>query len=137
MEILKNNVFLNGLDRIIYWSKFFAITMIIFGVLIVLGAIVTLSGFSGLDEIGFGAGPGLLMFFLYIIGALLYIIPGTWLLRFSNKTRKGVNEEDESEFAEGFRNLGRYYTFWGVTYVVFVLIYGIILIGSLIVLVNT
>ena len=77
------------------------------------------------------------MFFLYIISALLYIIPGTWLLMFSNKTRKGVNEEDESEFAEGFRNLGRYYTFWGVTSVVIFVIYGITLIGALIALVNT
>ena len=51
MEILENNIFYKGLDRIVYWSKFFAISMIILGVLMGLVAIFSLFGISNLDGI--------------------------------------------------------------------------------------
>ena len=125
MEILKNNIFFKGLDRLVYWSKLFAILMIIAGGLMGIVAIFSLFGFSALDELGYGAGMGALMFFLYGIFAVFYIVPATWLLNFSNKTRKGINEKDESEFAEGFRNFGRYYTFWGICSIVILSIYAL------------
>tara|TARA_Y100000991_G_C21928128_1_gene329595 strand:+ start:629 stop:1045 length:417 start_codon:yes stop_codon:yes gene_type:complete len=125
MEILKNNIFFKGLDRLVYWSKLFAILMIISGGLMGIVAIFSLFGFSALDELGYGAGMGALMFFLYGIFAVFYIVPATWLLNFSNKTRKGINEKDESEFAEGFRNFGRYYTFWGICSIVILSIYAL------------
>ena len=125
MEILKNNIFFKGLDRLVYWSKLFAILMIIAGGLMGIVAIFSLFGFSALDELGYGAGMGALMFFLYGIFAVFYIVPATWLLNFSNKTRKGINEKDESEFAEGFRNFGRYYTFWGICTIVILSIYAL------------
>ena len=125
MEILKNNIFFKGLDRLVYWSKLFAILMIISGGLMGIVAIFSLFGFSALDELGYGAGMGALMFFLYGIFAVFYIVPATWLLNFSNKTRKGINEKDESEFAEGFRNFGRYYTFWGICTIVILSIYAL------------
>ena len=135
MEILKNNTFFKGLDRLVYWSKLFAILMIIVGVFIGLAAIFSLLGFSALDEFGYGAGAGIGLFLIYAIFAVFYIVPATWLLKFSNKTRKGINEKNESEFAEGFRNFGRYYTFWGICTIVMLSIYAlalfVILIGGL------
>ena len=121
MEILENNIFYKGLDRIVYWSKFFAISMIILGVLMGLVAIFSLFGISDLDGINQmpGTSVGFFIFFVYGIGAAFYIVPAVWLLNFSNKTRIGINKKDESEFAEGFRNFGRYYTFWGISLVVF------------------
>lgn len=125
MEILKNNIFFKGLDRLVYWSKLFAILMIIVGGLMGIVAIFCLFGFSAFDDLGYGAGMGALMFFVYGIFAVFYIIPSIWLLNFSNKTRKGIKEKDESEFAEGFRNFGRYYTFWGICCVVSLSLYAL------------
>ena len=130
MEILKNNIFYKGLDRLVYWSKFFAILMIIAGGLMGIVAILSLFGFSALDELGYGLGMGALMFLIYGSFAVFYIVPAIWLLNFSNRTRKGINEKDESEFAEGFRNFGRYYTFWGISSIIILSIYALaILIG--------
>lgn len=131
MEILNNKVFFNGLDRVVYWSKLFAVLMIVLGSLMVLVAIFGGSIFSSIpDEFGYGASMGALTFFIYGILAAIYLIPGIWLLNFSNKTRKGINEKDESEFAEGFRNLGRYHTFWGICCIVILSFYALaILIG--------
>ena len=125
MEILKNKVFFKGLDRVVYWSKLFAILMIILGGLAGLFAVFGLFGFSAIDEFGYGAGMGIAVFFIYGILSAIYLVPGIWLLNFSNKTRKGINEKDESEFAEGFRNLGRYHTFWGICTIVMLSFYAL------------
>lgn len=130
MEILKNNIFFKGLDRLVYWSKLFAILMIIVGVLMGLLAIFVLFGFNKISALYGVESRGVMsfwMFFGYGVTALLYIVPGTWLLNFSNKTRKGINEKDESKFAEGFRNIGRYYTFWGIMCIVMLSIYTLLL----------
>ena len=126
MEILKNNIFFNGLNKVVYWSKFFAIMMIIAGGLMGLLAIFSLFGFAALDEYGLGSGMGVFMFLGYGIVAFIYILPAVWLLNFSTKTRKGINEKDESKFAEGFKNLGKYYTFFGVISIIFLSIYALI-----------
>ena len=125
MEILKNKVFFKGLDRVVYWSKLFAILLIILGGLVGLVAVFGLFGFSAIDEFGYGAGMGIAVFFIYGILSAIYLVPGIWLLNFSNKTRKGINEKDESEFAEGFRNLGRYHTFWGICTIVMLSFYAL------------
>ena len=76
MEILNNKVFFNGLDRVVYWSKLFAVLMIISGSLMVLVAIFGGSIFSSIpDEFGYGASMGALTFFIYGILAAIYLIP--------------------------------------------------------------
>ena len=89
-------------------------------------AIFSLFGFAALDEYGLGSGMGVFMFLGYGIIAFIYILPAVWLLNFSTKTRKGINEKDESKFAEGFKNLGKYYTFFGVISIIFLSIYALI-----------
>ncbi len=66
-----------------------------------------------------------IFFLIYGLFAALYLIPGVWLLNFCNKTRKGLNQNNESLFVEGFKYFGNYYKFWGVLTTVILIIYGL------------
>ena len=116
MKLTKNEDFYDSVDKIIYWSKLFAVLMIIGGAFMALFALIglamgsTVGDAMGLDGVGGGA-----IFFIYAVFAALYLVPAIWLLNFSNKSRQGLNNDDEGLFVEGFVHLGKYYKFWGVT----------------------
>ena len=115
MKLTKNEDFYDSVDKIIYWSKLFAVLMIIGGAFFALFALIGLGmGSTMSDAMGIGVGAGAI-FFIYGLLAALYLVPGIWLLNFSNKSRQGLNNDDEGLFVEGFVHLGKYYKFWGVT----------------------
>ena len=115
MKLTENKDFYNSVDKIIYWSNLFAVLMIIGGAFFALFALIGLGmGSTMSDAMGIGIGAGAI-FFIYGLLAALYLVPGIWLLNFSNKSRQGLNNDDEGLFVEGFVNLGKYYKFWGVT----------------------
>ena len=124
MKLIENKDFYNSLDKIIYWSKLFAVLFIIGGALMALIAIVILVFGSGM-ALGFEASQRIAIFIVYGILAAIYIIPGIWLLNFSSKSRKGLNENDENLFVEGFVNLGNYYKFWGIMTVILLVVYAL------------
>tara|TARA_B000000441_G_scaffold123667_1_gene100348 strand:+ start:992 stop:1405 length:414 start_codon:yes stop_codon:yes gene_type:complete len=129
MKLSENKDFYNSVDKIIYWSKLFAVLMIIGGAFMALFALLSLglgSSFARSMDMG---GLGVVgIFILYGILAALYLVPGIWLLNFSSKSRKGLNENDENLFVEGFVNLGKYYKFWGVLTVIMLSFYALIFI---------
>ena len=138
MDVIKNEEFKNSVDKIVYWSKLFAVLFIIMGIFLALGAIsASFAGNIMTESLGLGAlgGLGFGIFFIYGLIAAIYLIPGIWLLNFCNKTRKGLNQNNESLFVEGFKYFGNYYKFWGVLTTVILIIYGlslfIILIAAL------
>ena len=115
MKLTENKDFYNSVDKIIYWSKLFAVLMIIGGAFFALFALIGLGmGSTMSDAMGIGIGAGAI-FIIYGLLAALYLVPGIWLLNFSNKSRQGLNNDDEGLFVEGFVHLGKYYKFWGVT----------------------
>tara|TARA_B100001109_G_scaffold215333_1_gene184304 strand:+ start:120 stop:530 length:411 start_codon:yes stop_codon:yes gene_type:complete len=123
MKLTENKDFYNSVDKIIYWSKLFAVLMIIGGAFFALFALIGLGMGSTMgDAMGLGVGGGAI-FFIYAVLAALYLVPAIWLLNFSNKSRKGLNNDDEGLFVEGFVNLGKYYKFWGVTTVIALVFY--------------
>ena len=125
MKLIENKDFYNSLDKIIYWSKLFAVLFIIGGAFMALIAIVILVFGSDMD-LGFESAYRITIFIFYGILAAIYIIPGIWLLNFSSKSRKGLNENDENLFVEGFVNLGNYYKFWGIMTVIMLVAYALI-----------
>jgi hypothetical protein len=129
MKLSENKDFYNSIDKIIYWSKLFAVLMIIGGAFMALFALLSLglgSSFARSMDMG---GLGVVgIFILYGILAALYLVPGIWLLNFSSKSRKGLNENDENLFVEGFVNLGKYYKFWGVLTVIMLSFYALVFI---------
>ena len=127
MKLTENKDFYNSLDKIIYWSKLFAVLFIISGALMALIAIGILVFGDLYPELGDFSGSKVVIFITYGIIAAIYIIPGIWLLNFSSKSRKGLNENDENLFVEGFVNLGNYYKFWGILTVIMLIIYALII----------
>ena len=134
MDLIKNEEFKKSVDKIVYWSKLFAVLFIIMGSLIGViailaifagGMVSTISQASGIGALG--SGVGFAVFLVYGIIAAIYLIPGIWLLNFSNKTRRGLNQNDESLFVEGFKHFGKYYTFWGIVTCVMLSFYGLAL----------
>ena len=133
MKLTENKDFYNSVDKIIYWSKLFAVLMIIGGAFFALFALIglamgsTMGDAMGLDGVGGGA-----IFFIYAVFAALYLVPAIWLLNFSNKSRKGLNNDDEGLFVEGFVNLGKYYKFWGVTTAIILGLYLLFFLAAII-----
>ena len=88
MKLSENKDFYNSVDKIIYWSKLFAVLMIIGGAFMALFALLSLglgSSFARSMDMG---GLGVVgIFILYGILAALYLVPGIWLLNFSSKSR--------------------------------------------------
>ena len=133
MKLTENKDFYNSVDKIIYWSKLFAVLMIIGGALFALFALMGLGmGSTMSDAMGIGLGAGVI-FVIYGLLAALYLVPGIWLLNFSNKSRQGLNKDDEGLFVEGFVNLGKYYKFWGVSTVI---ILGLYLLAFLVIIIG-
>ena len=132
MKLSENKDFYNSIDKIIYWSKLFAVLMIIVGAIMALLALISLvSGASFPRSMDAGNVGAVGAFILLGIYAALYIVPGIWLLNFSSKSRKGLNENDENLFVEGFVNFGKYYKFWGVITVIMLSLYALIFIIGL------
>lgn len=105
------------------WGKFLAITGYIgMGFIVLLGLVFMLgsSAFNSLANTGFPIGVfGL----VYILMAVLYYFPVTYLYRFSSNIRKGLNTGDPESVSSGFKNLKSLYKFMGIFTIVILSIY--------------
>lgn len=107
------------------WSKFLAIIgYVVMGFLILLGFLMMLRLplLSVLSKGGSMFGLGL----LYILIAVIYYFPTTYLYRFSYKIKQGVHSNDESVFTDGFLNLKKMFKFKGIMMIVVLSLYALI-----------
>ena len=109
------------------WSKFLAIVGYVgMGFLILLG-ILMMFGLSFLSTLSKGVplfGFGL----LYILLAVMYYFPTTYLYRFSVRIKQGVHSNDESVVTDGFLNLKKMFKFFGIMMIVILSLYALILV---------
>ncbi len=106
-----------------WWTRFLAIVFIVFLVLMVmvLGVIFMFSdrvaqSFSEVPQLS-GFGTGLVMVVIEIVIILCLIFFGVisyLLLRFSNQTRKGINQQNQLALEEGISSLKNYLVLSGV-----------------------
>lgn len=110
------------------WAKFLAIMGYIgIGFLVLAGIIVGIA-FSFIDEmktIGFPMG---LIGLVYVIIAVVYYFPVTYLYRFSVQARSGLMFNNQETFTSGIENLKSHYRFIGIFTIVILSIYALILI---------
>ncbi|MDD4976469.1 MAG: DUF5362 family protein [Bacteriovorax sp.] len=108
------------------WSKFMAIAGFVgLGILAVLGFLM-LIGLSVFDNFYQGApigGMGL----IYIVMAVVYYFPNSYLYRFATMIKQGLQSEDEMSLTNGFLNLKKVFKFMGVLTIVILSIYALIL----------
>ena len=96
-----------GLDKMIYWSKFLAVVgYIALGLL----SIYTLTEFS--DE----------ELFYYVIFIIVCFFPVRYLNRFASKTRLALINNNNRELGEGIKDLGSFFTFYGVIMILFLVL---------------
>jgi hypothetical protein len=113
------------------WGKFMAIVGYVGMGLMVLLAIVTMVGLSSISSIAGTGFPLGMMGFVYIVFAVLYYFPVTFLYRFSVQMKEGINSGEESSVISGFQNLKSLFKFMGIMLIVILSIYALVLLISI------
>jgi len=109
------------------WCKFLAIMGYVGMGLCSLLGLLMMSGLSFLDAIYKGKplfGLGL----MYIIIAVVYYFPTTYLYKFSERIKQGLQSNNESIVTEGFSNLKKLCKFTGIMTIVIISLYALALV---------
>ena len=125
-NIEENNLEVNesvksSLDIMVYWSKFLAIIGYIGVAFMVLSGVIV---FFLPDEMGFFG-------FLYLIIAVLYYYPSSYLYKFAANTRYALNSNIQNGLNDGFSNLASWFKFYGVMIIVVMSLYALMFVISL------
>ena len=110
------------------WGKLLAIMGFIgmaFLILVGLVMAIGLSAFSGMASTGL---PLAIMGVLYIVIAVIYYFPVSYLFKFSTKMKKGLTSNEQQTVTEGFENMKSLYKFLGILTIVVLSIYVIAII---------
>jgi len=110
------------------WGRILAIVGYVgIGLLTLLGIgfVIGLSVFNSVSDIGFPVG---LFGLVYVLIAVLYYFPVTYLYRFSAQIKQGLNSNDQQSVTTGFGSLKSLFKFMGVFTIVVLSIYGLVLI---------
>jgi hypothetical protein len=105
------------------WGKFLAIMGYIgmaFLILVGLVMAIGLSAFSGMAGTGV---PLAIMGVLYIVIAVIYYFPVSYLFKFSTKMKNGLTSNEQQTVTEGFENMKSLYKFLGILTIVVLSIY--------------
>ncbi len=129
MEDLENKLELNqsirqSLSKMVYWAKFLAIIGFVGIGLMVIVAIVVMV----IPTNNFFAGSQYLMAFFYLVMAALYFFPINYLYNFAIKGRTALNSNNQNSLEVGLTNLASNFKFIGVTVIVVISIYALVLI---------
>ena len=99
------------------WGKFFAILGFIYiGLLI----IIAIGMFFFMGSFGDAFGPEFPSEFrsigalIYLVMAVLFIIPYVYLWQFSAKVKSAINSNDEEQFSDAIVSLKSYNKYWGI-----------------------
>jgi len=112
----------------VYWSKFLAIFGYIgVGFMVLGGFLLMFSGSLLYGDTGLGFGMG----FMYLIMAVLYYFPVSYLYKFATNTRHALNSDSQTGLNHGLSNLASHYKFVGVMTAVVMSLYAVILIIGL------
>ena len=110
------------------WSKFLAIVGYVGLGLLILLALFVMFGFSQFSQFSHVAFPMGLIGFLYIILAVIYYFPVTYLYKFSVQIKNGLTSNDKQTVTFGFENLKSLFKFIGIFTIVILSMYALILI---------
>lgn len=110
------------------WGKFLAIVGFVGVGFMVLGALFMI----GIGSAPFGAGniAGGIGAVMYLIMAAVYFFPCLYMYQFSTNMRQGIEANDQVQAEAGLKSLEQMFRFVGILTIVFLSIYGLmILIG--------
>jgi len=111
------------------WGRFLSILGFILSGLMILASLFMMTAFSsfpgGADFGPMGALPGVAMGLIYILIALLYLLPSLFLFRFSKNTLQAINSSNSSQITTAFKNLKSMFKFMGIAAILFIGLYVI------------
>lgn len=115
------------------WTKFLAILGFVGIGLMVLGSLVMLFAPSSLMSNGdFPFGGKIFMMLLYLAFAVLYYFPISYLYKFSENTKKAIENNDNNAIRDAFEFLKSHYKFMGILTIILLSFYAIIIFIGLI-----
>ena len=118
----------SSLDTMVYWSKFLSILGYIGVGLMVLLSLWMFS--MDIPSYGYYYGPSIIGF-IYLIFAVLYYFPVSYLYKFSTETRYALNSNSQSSLNDGLSNLASNFKFIGVMTAVVMSLYVVIFLFAL------
>jgi len=107
------------------WTKFISIVGFIFVGIMVLGSLFM--GFAGLGASAGMPFPPILFSLVYLVFALIALIPLLYLYRFSSNMQAALNINDQLALTESFKNLKSFFKFYGIYLAVILCLYGLML----------
>jgi hypothetical protein len=110
-----------SLDTMVYWSKFLAILGYIGVGFMVLGGVIMFFLPDGMGFVGF----------IYLIFAVIYYYPASYLYTFATNTRHALNSNSQVLLNDGLSNLAANFKFVGVMSVVVIALYALMFVISL------
>lgn len=124
-SMFSNQEMIDYLNEAAKWGKFLAIVGYCVLGLMILGGIFMMVGMSQLNNIsGFGS-SAILLGLVYLVIAVIYFFPVTYLYNFSVKILQGINSEDVYSVTTGIQNLKSMFKFMGIFTIVILSIYGL------------
>jgi hypothetical protein len=113
------------------WGKFLAIIGYIGIGFMVIAGIFVMVGFSALGEYTKMPFPMGAFGIVYILIAVLYYFPVSYLHKFSDQTRQAVLMNEQGMLDSGFANLKSLFKFMGILMIVILSIYALVLVVAI------
>lgn len=131
----------NHLKEIAVWGRFLAVAGFIFGALFIIFALMIFSRMSEINNsmsyrnnsnpflsVG-GLGTGIAI--MYIIMAVIFIVPSVFQLRFGNQMKTALASDDVDTLNSSFANMKITFRFWGIVAIVLLALFLISMLSSL------
>lgn len=129
------------LKEIATWGRFLAITGFIFGAIFLILALVIFSRSSEINSAmssyrsnnnpffsaGFGAGIAI----VYVIMAIIFIVPSVFQLKFGSQMKTALDTENVDELNSSLSNMKLTFRFWGIVAIIWLVLFLISLLSSL------
>lgn len=114
------------------WARFLAIVGFIFIGLMIIGALFMGAFMTQLGGYGASAGIGGFIVIGYLVLAVVYFFPILYLYRFGTSMRNAMSTHDNILLAESFSNLRKHYNFLGILTAIILVLYGVMILISVV-----
>ena len=114
------------------WASFLAILGFILVALMVAGSIGISLFLSTMNDERISPSTGYLMGGMYLLFGFLFFFPVLYLFRFSSNIKKALENKDNENLDQAFKNIKSHYKFTGIFTIIFIVIYIIVAIALLI-----
>lgn len=126
-SILNNTEINSYLLETSKWGKLLAIIGYVGMGLMILIALFMMIGMSEFSR-AFGSAISMgFMGFIYLVIAVIYYFPVTYLYKFSNQIKVGLQSQEMGSITSAFENLKSLFKFMGIFAIVMLCFYGIVL----------